>query len=447
MKIAIAQPNPTIGDLTGNRKKVEEAAARAADAGADIVVLPEMVLSGYPPMDLLSREGFVRDQLRELDRLHAASRNIPILLGAVVPTGGERSHSLSNAAVLLAKGDVAAVRPKSLLPTYDVFDERRHFRPAAKREPVVLPGMEASLGLTVCEDSWGSDLPYDLDPVAELVEGGVDLLFNLSASPWHVDRPQERREMFSRLAREHATPLVFVNQVGGNDELIFDGDSFAVDARGEFLGGLPLFEPGFAVIDVPLDGSTTGARAVLDDPNAVQQLEAGLTLGIHDYFSKQNLPPNAVVGLSGGIDSAVTAHLAAQALGPDRVLGVAMPGPYSSDHSLDDALALGRNLGIEVRIVDIRPLYENLPRCVCPALRSSRGLRDRSTKRSVPDPRKYPDGHFEPGPAARARNGQQKRTLAWLLHALRRYGGWACRTGRCLQAGRLRPGAKSQPGR
>ena len=358
MKIAIAQPNPTVGDLSGNRKKVEEAVARASDAGAELVVLPEMVLTGYPPMDLLSREGFVNDQMRELERLHTASRTIPILLGAVVRLDEQQPQPLANAAVLLAGGGTLAVRPKSLLPSYDVFDERRHFSPAKTRSPVALPGNGISLGLTVCEDAWGSDVPYDIDPVTELVREGADILFNLSASPWHVGKPRERREMLSRLARTHATPLVFVNQVGGNDELIFDGGSFAVDSRGEFLGGLAPFEPGFGVIEVPSGSGTTGKAVELTDLEAAHELETGLVLGIHDYFSKQNLPPNAVVGLSGGIDSAVTAHLAVMALGPEKVLGVAMPGPFSSEHSLSDALKLGRSLGIEIRTVDIRPLYE-----------------------------------------------------------------------------------------
>lgn len=358
MKIAIAQTNPTVGDLGGNRKKVEEAAARAADAGADLVVLSEMVLTGYPPMDLLSRDGFVRDQLRELERLHVASRDVAILLGAVVPNDADVSKGLANAAVLLAGGDEHAVQAKSLLPSYDVFDERRYFAAARERTPVSLPGSNTLLGLTVCEDTWTADVPYELDPVDELAAAGASIILNPSSSPWHVGKADERRAMIAELAARHGTALVVVNQVGGNDELVFDGGSFVVDGRGQCLAELPLFETGFSVVDVPEGGEAGTGIDDLRVPDPSAELEAGLVLGIHDYFSKQNLPPNAVVGLSGGIDSAVTAHLAVRALGPGRVLGIAMPGPFSSEHSVEDALALGRNLGIEVRTVDIRPLYD-----------------------------------------------------------------------------------------
>jgi NAD+ synthetase len=211
------------------------------------------------------------------------------------------------------------------------------------------------LGLTVCEDAWAGKLPYRLDPTAELAEQGASLVLNCSASPWHVGKTAERRHMVCELAARCRVPIVFANQVGGNDELIFDGASFAVDARGRVLATLPLFEPALEVVDLDGEGR---AHDEIRDAEDVAQLEAGLVLGIRDYFRKQDLPPGAVIGLSGGIDSAVTAHLAVEALGPDRVLGVGMPGPFSSEHSVEDALELGRNLGIETRSVDIRPIYE-----------------------------------------------------------------------------------------
>jgi NAD+ synthetase len=356
MRVALAQVNPTIGDLRGNRLLVEEAAAKAASEKADLVVLPEMVLTGYPPMDLLDREGFVRDQLRELELLLPASARVAIALGAVLPAEGARPQRLMNAAVLLAGGERRAVRAKTLLPTYDVFDEKRWFQPAARRECATLHEGGEALGLTVCEDAWVHELGYAIDPMRELVEAGAGAVLNLSASPWHVGKAAQRRRMFADLARRHGVPFVFVNQVGGNDELIFDGASFAVDARGRVLASLPHFEPGFAVVD--LAGSDPGiAPEDVGDPDRAAQLERGLVLGIRDYFRKQDLPPGAVVGLSGGIDSAVTTWLAVEALGPERVVGLAMPGPYSSEHSLSDALALGRNLAIEVRQLDIRPIY------------------------------------------------------------------------------------------
>jgi NAD+ synthase (glutamine-hydrolysing) len=355
MRIALAQVNPIVGDLSGNRRLVEEAAAKAAAEQADVVVLPETVLTGYPAMDLLEREGFVQDQLRELDALLSASREVPIVLGAVLPCERPGPIQLENVAVLLAGGERAAVRAKTHLPTYDVFDEKRYFAPADAREPVMLGALR--VGLSVCEDTWVEPMGYAVDPVGELAAEGAELVFNPSCSPWRVTKAGVRREMLATLAKRHGVPIVFVNQVGGNDELVFDGGSFVVDARGRIHGNLPLFDSAFGIVDLD-DGTIGTPPEKIEDPRAIEQTEAGLVLGIRDYFRKQGLPPGAVIGLSGGIDSAVTAHLATQALGADRVLGVAMPGPFSSGHSVADAEALAKNLGIELRTVDIRPIYE-----------------------------------------------------------------------------------------
>jgi NAD+ synthetase len=357
MRVAIGQLNTTVGDLAGNRQLVEEAAAKATSERADLVALPEMALTGYPPMDLLERDGFVRDQLRELDALLPASRRIPIALGAVIPRTSAGRVRLHNAAVLLAGGERRAIRVKSLLPTYDVFDERRYFAPATRRETVMLGDAGPEFGLTVCEDAWVERMGYPEDPFEELAASGASAILNLSASPWHVSKPAERRQMMGELARRHQVPICFVNQVGGNDELIFDGGSFTVDALGRTQRVLPLFEPAFEVVELQGDMPAPAVENI-DEPDATAQLEAGLILGIRDYFRKQGLPLGAVVGVSGGVDSAVTAHLAVQALGSDRVLGIAMPGPFSSDHSVKDAEALRRTLGIEVRRIDVTPIYE-----------------------------------------------------------------------------------------
>jgi len=354
MRVAIAQVNPTVGDLRGNRRLVEEAAAKATAARADLVVLPELVLTGYPPMDLLERSGFVRDQIAELEALRPASERIPIVLGAVMPAEETRPRKLLNAAVLLEGGKLAALRAKSLLPTYDVFDEKRYFRRAEQREPVALGA--TTLGLTICEDAWVQEKSYSVDPVGELAAAGAQLVLNLAASPWDVEKSAARRRVVADLASQHDVAIVFVNQVGGNDDLIFDGGSFVSDARGRILAQLPLFETAFEVVD--LEKEVGIAPEQVEDPDAVAQLEAGLVVGIRDYFRKQGLPHGAVVGLSGGIDSAVTAHLATLALGPKSVLGVTMPGPFSSEHSLLDAKALADNLGIEVRQAEITPIYE-----------------------------------------------------------------------------------------
>jgi NAD+ synthase (glutamine-hydrolysing) len=353
MRIAIAQINPTVGDLSGNRRLIEETAAKAAAAGAQLVVFSELALTGYPPMDLLERRGFVEDQLRELDALAPASQRIAIAVGAVLPSERRGGKSLANAAVLFANGARVATQAKTLLPTYDVFDENRYFAAATERMPAFLSGV--SIGLTICEDGWVERIPYDVDPTGDLARQGARLMLNLSASPWHVGKPQQRRELFCALARRHCVPIAFANQVGGNDELIFDGGSFFVDAQGRIRASLPLFESALEVIDVD---DLPAPLIAIDEPIGAAQLEAGLVLGIRDYFRKQQLPPGAVIGLSGGVDSAVTAHLAVQALGSDRVLGVLMPGPFSSEHSVTDAIALARNLGIETRTIDIRPIYE-----------------------------------------------------------------------------------------
>ncbi len=357
MKIALAQVNPTVGDLAGNRKLVEASADKAKRAGADLVVLPEMVLTGYPPMDLLERDGFVRDQLRELEALLPTSKKIAIALGAVLrEKDRQEGHGdrLINAGVLLADGKQVYAQAKTLLPSYDVFDEKRYFAPAPKRETVRMRA--ATMGIATCEDTWCERIPYDIDPVEEMVREGATLILNPSASPWHVGKTAERREMLVDLARSHQVTVVFVNQVGGNDELIFDGGSFAADPGGRISGLLPSFESGMSIVEFS-NGASGVCEGDVVDLEIAAQLEAGLVLGIRDYFQKQRLPPGAVIGLSGGIDSAVTAHLAVKALGADRVLGIAMPGPYSSDHSVEDAHALGELLGIEVREVSISTIY------------------------------------------------------------------------------------------
>lgn len=357
MRIALAQLNPTIGDFAGNRLLVEQAAHKAAAAGANLIVFSEMVLTGYPPLDLLGRRSFIEDQQRALAALLPTSQSIAMVLGVVSPVPQLGPRHLANSAVVLAGGAQVALQHKTLLPAYDVFDESRYFLPARERKPVTLRGVDTPIGLALCEDSWSRAMAYEIDPVAELVQAGAGLILNLSASPWHVGKPRLRRHILSDLAQKHRVPVVFVNQCGGNDELIFDGGSCVVDRNGHLRAMLPLFEENLTILDLDAPPLDLAPEQVVD-MTEIEQLEAGLVLGMRDYFRKQGLPPRAVVGLSGGIDSAVVAHLAVKALGAHNVLGVLMPGPFSSQHSVTDAEVLAKNLGIETRVVDIRPIYE-----------------------------------------------------------------------------------------
>ncbi|HTO69327.1 MAG TPA: NAD+ synthase [Myxococcota bacterium] len=357
MRVALGQLNTTIGDFAGNLRKIRGAIERARAERADVVVLPELAVCGYPPGDLLERPTFLRDQTRALEELVAESRDIAILTGAVLPAPQGAPKRLSNAAVLLDRGEIAHVQTKTLLPTYDVFDEARYFQPAAERRVIEFRGRR--VGIAICEDVWsgkfwGARRPYPVDPVEELVARGAEVIWTISASPWNAAKMALREAMLRDAARQHRVPLVFVNLVGGNDELIFDGTSFAVDADARVVTRLARFAEDFAVID-PFVAGRAEAPALESD---VELLERALVLGIRDYLGKLGLR-TAVIGLSGGIDSAVTAHLAVRALGPANVAGLLMPGPFSSEHSVSDAEALARNLGIEARTVRIDSIYKD----------------------------------------------------------------------------------------
>jgi len=366
MRVALGQIDTTVGDFARNLAKIREFTRRAASQGADLVVFPELSVCGYPPLDLLDRHSFLEGNARALEELAKDVREVPIVVGAVVPAPEARPRPVANAAVAIVDGRIAHVQAKTLLPTYDVFDEARYFTPA--RERTLWRLGDLSIGLTVCEDVWsgefwGSRRPYPLDPVAELVGAGADLVLNLSASPFDHRKIQLREAMLSDAARRHGCPILFVNLVGANDELIFDGASFVVDRAGVVGPRLARFEEELALVDpfAPAeassaqasDGNRSAEARVEDD---VELLERALVAGVRGYMHKQGFE-RVVIGLSGGIDSAVTAHLAARALGPGNVSGILMPGPFSSQHSIDDALALASNLGIEARQVPIHGIF------------------------------------------------------------------------------------------
>jgi NAD+ synthase (glutamine-hydrolysing) len=341
MKIGFAQIDPTVGDLSGNCGLIIAAYERLAGAGAELVLTPELAITGYPPQDLVFKSRFVPENLAILEKLHARVGGAALLVG-FVDRNEDRGKPFRNAAALLERGKPIRKTYKSLLPTYDVFDEERYFQPADHVEPFEVHGKK--IGVTICEDIWTEHyLPrplYDCEPVRSLVEQGAEIILNLSSSPFSLHKPAVRYEMVAGLARAHRRPICYCNQVGGNDQLVFDGNSFAVNAAGNLIAQLVAFREDESVVDT----DSTSAMEFREGKIA-EQLFAALSLGLRDYCRKCNFH-SVVVGLSGGIDSAVTAVIAADALGTENVTGVSMPSPYSSRGSIDDARTLAKNLGI-----------------------------------------------------------------------------------------------------
>jgi len=344
MKIALAQFNPTIGDFEGNSARILDLAREAKSGGAELAVFSELCLCGYPPQDLVERPAFALRNLKELGRL-ATSIPMPSLIGYVGKAQDDTGKPVANCAALIADGRILFEQRKMLLPTYDVFDESRYFQPAHTQH--VFPLKVAKLGVTICEDTWNdknfwSQRLYERDPVSELMAKGSDIILNLSSSPYTLDKRGLRRDMLRAIAIEHKVPVVYVNQVGGNDSLIFDGSSIAFMPDGRVAALAKSFEEDLVFFD-----SSTGVGDIRTQHKS--ELEAAyraLVLGTRDYVRKCGFR-KVVVGLSGGIDSALVATIAAEALGPENVLGVSMPGPYSSEGSRTDACRLAQNLGIE----------------------------------------------------------------------------------------------------
>lgn len=348
MKIGFAQINPTVGDLRGNFEKIAGAYERLAAAGAELVITPELAITGYPPQDLVFKSQFVPQNLEMLEKLQARVQGAALLVGFVDRNQG-RGKPFHNAAALLQAGAPIATTHKSLLPTYDVFDEDRYFEPARSVAPLMFGTKK--IGVTICEDIWTERyLPrplYDIEPVRSLVEQGAELILNLSASPFSLGKSGIRREMVATLARTHGRPICYCNAVGGNDQLVFDGNSIAMNSIGELIAQLPAFRTAEEIVETEASQPVTLPK--LDD---MADLFEALSLGVRDYLSKCNFK-SAVLGLSGGIDSAVVAAIAVDALGSENVLGVSMPSPFSSQGSIDDALALATNLGIQCRQIPI----------------------------------------------------------------------------------------------
>ena len=361
MKITMAQLNPIVGDISGNRSAIAATLGTAATSGSDLVVFPELFLSGYPPWDLLERAWFIDKTdaaIKELARLSAYFPGTALLFGAPRPARTGEGKPLYNSAIFIHGGRILLEQPKSLLPTYDVFDESRYFAPAP--EIRTLPFKGESLGITICEDAWNEPelwpkgRLYDLDPVSVLADRGATLFLNISASPFHAGKEEIRFGLIRGHARKHGRPFVFVNQVGANDELVFDGRSFAFDGRGEAVAVGAAFKEDVLTVET----ARAGSPGLFKPLGRIESVHEALVLGLRDYMRKCGFS-KAVLGLSGGIDSAVTCCLAVEAVGAKNVLAVTMPMPFSSAGSVDDSAALAGRLGIRCLKVPIGPLYDD----------------------------------------------------------------------------------------
>lgn len=358
MRIGLAQLNTTVGDLPGNSRKVLEAYRSLVDAGAELVVYPELVICGYPPRDLLFKRSFVPDVEATLVKIAAQIGDVPALIGTVESNVADKGRRYFNSAAFCRNGRVGQVARKCLLPTYDVFDEDRYFEPA--RTPAILELNGRRIGITICEDVWNDPhfaprLLYHFDPVAWLAGQKVDLMVNLSASPWHHQKGHVRQKLITDAAERLGAPVVYVNAIGGNDELVFDGRSFVADARGKVLAGLAAFREENRVVEVPGGLSPSVSPQVLSPSFQQEELadiHDALVLGLRDYAYKSGFK-KALIALSGGLDSAVVAVIAVEALGRENVIGVSLPSAISSQHSKDDARVLAKNLDIRFETIAI----------------------------------------------------------------------------------------------
>lgn len=366
MKIGLAQLNPTVGALEQNAELIISAYQELLAAGAELVVTPELALTGYPPQDLLFVEGFFERSLTALKKMESAVGGAPLIVGCL-----DRNHSgygklFYNAAAFLRQGKEPLFIHKRLLPTYDVFNETRYFEPGKKI--MVIPFRNQKIGITICEDLWTPDyLPsplYNIDPPAELVAAGATLLINISASPFQLGKPRERLAMLQAQARRFQVPIAYCNVVGGNDQLIFDGNSFVLNAEGNLIGTLAGCREEKKVVKLFSSEAPKQSCSLVHDE--MEELYEALLLGLRDYVKKCGFK-KVLLGLSGGIDSALVATLAVAAMGADAVTGVLMPGPYSSEGSVEDALALVKNLKIKHLTVPITSLFEGLQKLMEPA--------------------------------------------------------------------------------
>jgi len=381
MKMALAQLDTTVGDLRGNSARILDFYRRGVAAGAEVVLTPKMAVTGYPPRDLLAKHRFVEDNLRVLDELAAQVGPAALVVGYVDFSARRPGREYWNAVALVQNGKIVARRQKMLLPTYDVFDEDRYFQPADSNTAIDFGGRR--LGLTICEDIWTQEyLPaqlYERSPIHDLLRGEspAQALLNLSASPYHLGKERVRHDMLQAVAREQGVPIVYCNLVGGNDELIFDGNSLAFDASGRLLAQGAAFAEDLVLVD--LEGRAPARPQPFSPLESAAALHDGLVLGLRDYTGKCGFK-SVVLGLSGGIDSAVTACLAVAALGRENVMGVSMPSQFSSKGSIEDARELARNLDIRWEMIPIQDVFEQFKRELQPIFQ---GRREDTTEENI----------------------------------------------------------------
>ena len=355
MRIALAQLNFLIGDFSGNLRRMSEAVSQARQLGADVVCFPELAVCGYPPQDFLEFDDFIRRAEESVRALCDLSSDIAIVVGAPVRNPVPEGKDLFNAALFIAEGRVIHAHHKALLPTYDIFDEYRYFEPARSFGTVTWRGYR--FALTVCEDLWnlGNENPlYTVCPLDEMIEERPDVILNLSASPFSRTQAESRHQVLAANVQRYRLPLFYVNTVGGQTEILFDGGSTVLSPDGSVFDRMPLFREDLRVYD--LDAVLRGGGGSLPASDRIAEVHDALVMGIRDYFAKLGLR-SAILGLSGGIDSAVVAALAARALGPENVTGLLLPSRFSSEHSVEDARRLALNLGIRHEVLPIEPAH------------------------------------------------------------------------------------------
>ena len=359
MKFLLAQLNATVGDILGNEGLILDAYLEGVKSGVDLVVCPELMLTGYPPRDLLLKPKFVEENLAALQRLTLQTSGTGLLVGFVARNESGEGRELYNSVALLHEGKIKEIRHKTLLPTYDVFDEDRYFEPASSNDPIIFNGHK--LGVTICEDTWNDEefgVPrrYMMNPVESLGDKGCDFLINVSASPWFLGKNRVRQSLLSNQAKRLGSTLLYCNMVGGNDELVFDGGSLVVDADGVIKAKGMLFESQLIIVDSSEFSAISNKAQTLSEE---EKIFKALSLGVKDYLGKCGFK-SVILGLSGGIDSALTAVIAVDALGAENVRGVAMPSEFSSQGSKDDARELAAHLGIQYDEIPIQPGFESV---------------------------------------------------------------------------------------